>query len=305
MKISYKLQQGTEWIGSPSVDAMNLWNLLPDLQGERFRLLVDFVSHIDETPYCLVAKDDGDTSVIVESLGDGEARSLVAAYLTDRREFFAAAAQSTAAMQELVRRYLTTNDGLLANVNVRYRSDVEGQTLTSIIDKVRHYRMQTEKGLRIIASDHFFKEFDEVDPDMCLWDKVPEAIVRSPRPDIDPIKVACVGAAVLAAVLVLFACFRGCGSDEPQKKTEPIGQPRAVQREPEQPAGEQPKDNDNRQTGVSTEQAQPSGVGEAPRATIGDGVPATRLVPEQPAGEQPRENDNGQTEVSTVPGQTH
>ena len=288
MKIYY-CNQG-QWTTNTSNRNRELSNRLPDVDGEGYRLLVEY-THLGGE-YFLAAKDDVGNAVVVEQLSEAEARSLTIAYLRERGNFFAAAAESVELLEKLAASHPVEKDNgnFFTKGKYCHRAD-EG--VEKVIAELREHTLRSKPGLRIILSDHFDGQWEQESPDICLWDKVPKDHEGQGQAelDIDPIKVACVGVAVLAAVLVLFACFRGCGSDEPQKKIEPIGQPRAVQREI--PAEE------------TAPAAQPSGVGEAPPATNVGGVPATGPVPEQPAGEQPKENDNGQTEVSMGPGQTH
>ena len=286
MKIYY-CNQG-QWTANTSKRNRELSSRLPNVDGEGYRLLVEY-THLGGE-YFLAAKDDAGNAVVVEQLSEAEARSLTIAYLRERGNFFAAAAESVERLEKLAASHPVEKDNgnFFSERKYCHRAD-EG--VEKVIAQLIEHTLRSNPGLRIILSDHFDGQWEQESPDICLWDKVPKAHGEQGQAelDIDPIKVACVGVAVLAAVLVLFACFRGCGSDEPQKKTEPIGQPRPVQQG--LPAVE-----------TAPAVAQPSGVGEAPRATNGGGVPAAGLGPKQPAGEQQRDNDNGQPEVST--GQT-
>ena len=303
MKIYY-CNQG-QWTANTSKRNRELSNRLPNIAGERYRLLVEY-THLGGE-YFLAAKDDAGNAVVVEQLSEAEARSLTIAYLRERKNLFTAAAESVDRLEKLAASHPVEKDNgnFFTKGKYCHRAD-EG--VEKVIAELREHTLRSNPGLRIILSDHFGGQWEQESPDICLWNDVPEALLRPKAAESDierikkvlvdkvkvckewcnnhPVEAVCIGV-ILVGVLGLL--LHGCGSDEPQKKTEPIGQPRAVQREI--PAVE------------TAPAAQPSGVGEAPPATNGDGVPAAR--PEQPAGEQPKENDNGQTEVSMGPGQTH
>lgn len=302
MKICY-CNQG-QWTANTSKRNRVLSDRLPNIADERYRLLVQY-THLGGE-YFLAAKDDTGNAVVVEQLDEAEARSLTIAYLRERENFFAAAAESVERLEKLATGHPVEKDNgkFFTERKYRHRAD---EDVEKVIAELREHTLRSNPGLRIILSDHFGGQWSQESPDICLWDEVPEALLglNAAESDIErikkvlvdkvkvckewcnnnPIEAVCIGV-ILVGALGLF--LHGCGSDEPQKKTEPIGQPRPVQQG--LPAVE-----------TAPAVAKPSGGGdEAPPATNGDGVPAAGLVPAQPAGEQPK--DNGQTKVST--GQT-
>ncbi len=173
MKICYRKSQNNEWSAKPSKDGELFWHQLPDLQQEKFRLLVHYPSYVYDR-YCLVARSDADESVIADELREQETRSLVLAYLNAREQFFAAASQSQDAMEELATAYPVEDHGLLVNQNVQLRPTDALHSMSEVAEKVRCFRLRKLEGVRIIAADHFYKTPDEVDTDMSVWEKAPE-----------------------------------------------------------------------------------------------------------------------------------
>ncbi len=305
MKIYY-CNQG-QWIANTSKRNRDLSNRLPDVDGEGYRLLVEY-THLGGE-YFLAAKDDDGDAVVVEQLSEAEARSLTIAYLLERGNFFSAAAESVERLVKLAAGHPVEKDNGNFFTKGKYCHKAN-EGVEKVIAELREHTLRSNPGLRIILSDHFGGQWSQESPDICLWNKVPGALLgpKVVESDIErmkkvlvdkarvckewcnnnPIEAVCIGV-ILVGVLGLF--LHGCGNDESQKKTEPIGQPPAVQRR--LPAEEQPKSQP--QNGEKQ--------GEVSSATNRDGLPAAGLVPAQPAGEQSKENDNGQTEVSTVQAQ--
>lgn len=196
MKVYTRHHTGKWSVDPIPPDAANLFERLPDDPQEHFRILVE---HYHPVPryYRIAARRGEYEAFIAEELSETDARSLLLAYLRERENVFRAMYGTGCAIAELIRQNPVLDKISITPLTSKIILRKDKAFVNKLIDRVRCYRMQRKKGLRIALSDSIVLDNGEK-PDLQL--------VRMPL--WARVAIGSIGMVVLAFLLSLF--FRGC-----------------------------------------------------------------------------------------------